>query len=105
MTDGIQVSRETGHKITGAVGAVKSHVLTLDLVIQIVADPVKDSLGYVLIDHAGAIDNDTAQDRKKHHGKDEPVKKLAVRIQVLAGIFPGEEKINDLSGKIRDGQL
>ena len=78
MADRIQVSRESRHEIAGAVGAVKGHILALNFVIEVVPDPVKDGLGHMLVDHADAVDDDTAKEREEHHRKDELVKKIPV---------------------------
>ena len=90
---------------SGAEGAVKGHILMLELIEEMIPYAEQYLLGYVFIGHTVCVDYNGAQYGYADHKGEERKENVPMGGKVLRSIGTAKEFINDASGKIRDGEL
>ena len=105
VTYGIQVSGNARHQIARAVGAVELHILSLDLVIQIITDLEKRRLGNILERHTGQVNNDNPEERESDHHSYEEIEIMRICTEGIAFVIQRKEQIHELARKERNNKL
>ena len=102
---GIQVAGHAGHQVAGPVGAVKLHVLALNLIVKEIPNPEQRALRNPLVSHAVQINDDDAEQCKAHHQGNQRVDGVLLVAQGKIVLLRVLKQSDQFSRKMRHYQL